>query len=40
MHRSRSGVEEIREGDTVLSAHLVSDHNLVDVVEFIPVLIV
>ena len=32
-------VVEIREGDTVLSAHRLSNDDLVDVIELIPVLV-
>lgn len=40
VHRARAGVVEVREGDAVLGADLVSDDDLVDVVELVPVLLV
>ena len=40
MHGSWSGVEEVGEGYAVLCSHLMPDHNLVDVVKLVPILII
>lgn len=39
MHLEGNVVVQVREGDAVLGAHRLSDDDLVDVVELIPVLI-
>lgn len=40
VHRSRPGVVKVREGHPVLRSNLVSDDDLVDVVELVPILLI
>lgn len=40
VHSARSRVVEVGEGDAILRTDLVADDNFVDIIEFIPVLLI